>query len=56
MRHFIIRLIFGIVWIAAAVICDVQANFWFAAIYAVLGIVFLFSAYSIWKKEKENRE
>ena len=55
MRHFIIRLIVGIVWIAAAVFCGVQENFMFAAIYAILGVVFLFSAYSIWKKEKGNR-
>lgn len=56
MRHFIIRLIIGIVWIAAAVFSAVKSNFLFAAIYAVLGIVFLFSAYSTWKKEKGNRE
>ena len=54
MRHVIIRLLIGIVWLIAAVFCGVQENFMFAAIYAILGVVFLFSAYSIWKKEKEK--
>ena len=54
MRHFYTRLIFGIVWLAAAVVSVVGANVPFAALYAVLGIVFLWSAYSIWKKEKNN--
>lgn len=55
MRHVIIRLLIGIVWLIAAVFCGVQENFMFAAIYAILGVVFLFSAYSIWKKEKGKR-
>ncbi|MCM1223367.1 MAG: hypothetical protein NC548_53860 [Lachnospiraceae bacterium] len=47
MRHFYFRLIIGIVWLAAAV---VSVNIPFAA----LGIVFLWSAHSIWKKEKDK--
>ena len=39
MRHFYFRLILGI----------------FALLYIFLGGVFLYSAYSIWKKEKDNR-
>ena len=54
MRHFFIRLVFSIVWIAAAVVSAVSANISFAILYAVLGIVFLWSAYSIWKKEKDK--
>ncbi|MDE7203872.1 MAG: hypothetical protein K2O91_18715 [Lachnospiraceae bacterium] len=49
MRHFYFRLIFGIVWLAAAV---VSVNIFFAA----LGIVFLWSAYSTWKKEKDKND
>ena len=50
MRHFYFRLIFGIIWLAAAV---VSVNILFAA----LGIAFLWSAYSIRKKEKgEDKE
>ena len=51
MKHFYFRLIFGIVWLAAAVVSAVGANIPFAALYVVLGIVFLWSAYSIRKKE-----
>lgn len=54
MRHFYFRLIFGIVCLAAAVVSVVKANISFAALYAVLGIVFLWSAYSIRKKEKDK--
>ena len=38
MRHFYFRLIFGIVWLAAAVVSVVRANTSFAALYMVLGI------------------
>ena len=55
MRHFYFRLILGIVWLAAAVVSAAGANIPFAALYAVLGVVFLWSAYSIWKKDKDNR-
>ena len=54
MRHFYLRLILGIVWLAAAVVSTVSTNIPFATLYVVLGIVFLWSAYSIWKKEKDN--
>ena len=54
MRHFYFRLTFGIVWLAAAVVSVVKANISFAALYAVLGIVFLWSAYSIRKKERDK--
>lgn len=54
MIHFYFRLIFGIVCLAAAVVSVVKANISFAALYAVLGIVFLWSAYSIRKKEKDK--
>ena len=52
MRHFYFRLILGIVWLAAAAVSAVKANISSAALYASLCIVFLWSAYSIWKKEK----
>ena len=54
MRHFYFRLILGIVCLAAAVVSAVKANILFAALYVVLGIVFLWSTYSIWKKEKDK--
>ena len=56
MRHFYFRLILGIVWLAAAAVSAVKANISFAALYASLGIVFLWTAYSILKKEKEKEK
>lgn len=41
MRQFYLRLILGIVWLAAAVVSVVKANISFATLYMVLGIVFL---------------
>lgn len=55
MRHFYFRLIFCIVCLAAAAVSVMKANISFAALYASLGIVFLWSAYSIWKKDKDKR-
>lgn len=54
MRHYYFRLIFGIVWLAVAVVSVAKANISFAALYAVLGIVFLWSACSIQKKERNK--
>ncbi len=54
MRHSYFRLIFGIVWMAAAVVSAVKSNIFLTALYAVLGIVFLWSAYSIRKKEEDK--
>lgn len=55
MRHFYFRLILGIAWLVAAAISAVKANISFVALYVVLGIVFLWSAYSIRKKGKGSR-
>ena len=54
MRHFYFRLIFGIVWLAAAVVSVVKGNISFAALYVVLGIIFLWYAYSTRRKEKDK--
>ena len=56
MRHFIIRLIIGIVWLILAVFRAAELNLLLAALYAVIGVVFLFSAYKIRKKQKRDRE
>ena len=55
MRHIVIRLAVGIIWLIAAVVCFVQNNCPFAGLYAVLGIAFLLSAYTGWKREKNKR-
>ena len=54
MRHFYFRLILGIVWLAAAVVSAVNVNVLSAVLYIVLGVVFLWSACSIWRKERGN--
>ena len=55
MRHFYFRLILGIVFIGCMIFSFVTMNIPFAVLYLVLVIVFLASAYSLWKKDKENR-
>ena len=55
MRHIVIRLAVGIIWLIAAVVCCVQNIYPFAGLYAVLGIAFLLSAYTGWKREKNKR-
>lgn len=54
MRHFYFRLILGIVWLAAAAVSAVNVNVLSAVLYIVLGVVFLWSACSIWRKERDN--
>jgi predicted membrane protein len=55
MRHFYFRLILGVVFIACMIFSFVTMNIPFALLYLALGAVFLFSAYSLWKKNKDNR-
>ncbi|EET59742.1 hypothetical protein BRYFOR_08358 [Marvinbryantia formatexigens DSM 14469] len=54
MRHFYFRLILGIVFIVCMIFSIVTMNVPFALFYLVLGGVFLFSAYSLWKKENKK--
>ncbi len=55
MRHFYFRLILGIVFAACMIFSLIIMNIPFVLLYLVLGAVFLFSAYSLWKKDKEHR-
>ena len=55
MRHFYFRLILGIVFIGCMIFSFVTMNIPFALLYIFLGGSFLYSDYSIWKKDKENR-
>lgn len=55
MRHFYFRLILGVVFAICAVYSFIMANIPFAFLYVVLGGVFLCSACTIWKKNKDNR-
>ena len=56
MRHFYFRLILGIVFICCMIYSFVTMNVSFALLYIFLGGVLLYSAYSIWKKEKRSLE
>ncbi len=56
MRHFYFRLTLGIVWLAAALFCIASADLPFAALYAVLGVLFLWSARLIRKKEEKDND
>lgn len=55
MRHFYFRLILGIIFIGCMIFSFVNMNIPFAILYLVFGGTFLFSAYSLWKKDKDNR-
>ena len=48
MRDIWIRSSLGLVWVAAAVVSG-------GALYVVMGIVFLVSAYSGWRKERNGK-
>ena len=48
MRHIWIRSILALVWLAAAIVSG-------DALYVVLGLVFLVSAYSSWRQEKKGK-
>ena len=54
MRHVYVRGILSLIWIVAAVVSGISGNFEMAALYLVLGAVFLYSAYATLKKEKKG--
>lgn len=55
MRHFYIRLILGIIFIGCVIFSFVTANIPFALLSLALAGVYLYSAYSLWKKNKNDR-
>lgn len=56
MRHFYFRFILGLVFAGCAVYSFIAANIPFGMMYVVLGGVFLYSAYMIWKKGDSGRK
>lgn len=54
MRHVYIRGIVGLIWLAAAILSSVSGNFEMSAFYVILGGVFLYSAYTTWKKDNNK--
>lgn len=55
MHHFYFRLALGIVFLGCMIFSFITANIPFALLYLALGGVFLFSAYTLWKKSKDDR-
>lgn len=55
MRHCYLRILMGLVWMVAAVVSGINGKLSMAAMYGVLGAIFVYTAYTIRKKEKENR-
>lgn len=56
MRHVYIRGIMALIWFMAAIVSGMSGNLGMTAFYVILGCVFLYSAYSTWKKEKDKKE
>lgn len=55
MRHFYFRLVLGIVFLICMIYSFITANIQFALFYLIFGVVLLISAYSLWKKNKDER-
>ena len=55
MRHIYIRGSLGLIWLVAAIACGISGNFPMMVLYLSLAGAFLYSAYTIWKKEKDGK-
>ncbi len=56
MRHIYIRRSLGLIWLVAAIVCGISGNILMMGLYLGLAGAFLYSAYTIWKKEKDGKE
>lgn len=54
MRHVVIRGFLGLLWLVAALVSGQSGNFEMAVFYVLLGGVFLYSAFTTWKKERDK--
>ncbi len=55
MRHIYIRGMIGLIWLITAIVCGISRNFQMMGLYIILAGVFLYSAYTVWKKEKDDK-
>lgn len=55
MRHVYIRSILALIWLAAAAVSGVSGNLEMAAFYVLICGVCGYSAYAVWKKEREGK-
>ena len=56
MRHAYIRGILALIWLMAGIFSGVSGALGTAALYILLGLVFAYSAYSLWKKGGDGKE
>lgn len=56
MKHIIIRIIIGIIWIIVAGYCFFTENYIMTVIGVIAGIAYLYSAYSMNKRNKGSKE
>lgn len=55
MRHIYIRSILALIWLVAAFVCGISGNMETCGLYLVIGIAFLFFAYTAWKSEQDKK-
>ncbi len=53
MRHVWVRSILALIWLAAAVVSGLSGNIEMTLIYVIIGGVFLYFAYTTWRKKGE---
>ncbi|MCI8333488.1 MAG: hypothetical protein HFH25_02765 [Lachnospiraceae bacterium] len=54
MRHIYVRGVMSVVWFGTALVSGLSGSLETAGFYAILGALFLYSAYGVWKKEKDR--
>jgi hypothetical protein len=55
MRHVYIRSMLSLIWFVTAIVCGISGNLEMAVLYVGIGLGFLYSAYAMWKKEKDGK-
>ena len=56
MRHIIVRSILGLVWIIVGVAGFVSGRIENGLFCSVMGALFLFTAFKMWKKNRQNEK
>lgn len=55
MRHVYFRGIVGLIWLAAAAVSGVSGRLEMAGLYVILCAVFLYTAFTAWRRERDSR-
>lgn len=56
MRHVYTRSILSVIWLAAAIVSCLSGAFPMAVLYVIMSGLFFYSAYTLWKKAKDNKD